>query len=202
MTIMSVAETRIDDHEGPWTVEDVLALPEHPARARFEVVDGVLMMSPAPSVAHQTVAYELHKQLEVALERSGAPFVAAETVNVRTESRLFIPDIAVMDHSAVEWDTLVVPLEAILLLVEVVSPFNQSADRILKPALYAQAKVPAYWRVELQPDLHVVAHELATDTYREVASITGKQTVEVAGEFSVDLDVPALRGRLASGDRP
>ncbi|NIY69002.1 hypothetical protein SMALB_7103 [Streptomyces malaysiensis] len=202
MAIMSVAETRVDDHEGPWTVEDVLALPEHPARARFEVVDGLLMMSPAPSLAHQTVAYELHKQLEDALERSGAPFVAAETVNVRTESRLFIPDIAVMDHSAVEWDTLVVPLEAMLLLVEIVSPFNQATDRILKPALYAQAKVPAYWRVELQPDLHVVAHELATDTYREVATITGKQAVEVAGEFTVDLDVPALRGNLANGGQP
>ncbi|MBW8090148.1 Uma2 family endonuclease [Streptomyces hygroscopicus subsp. hygroscopicus] len=202
MTIMSVAKTRIDDHEGPWTVEDVLSLPEHPARARFEVVDGALMMSPAPSLAHQTVAYELHKQLEDSLERSGAPFVAAETVNVRTESRLFIPDIAVMDHSAVEWDTLIVPLEAMVLLVEIVSPCNQSMDRIFKPALYAQAKVPAYWRVELQPDLHVVAHELATDAYREVATITGKQTVEVAGEFTVDLDVPALRGRLARGGRP
>ncbi|MBI0297729.1 hypothetical protein JBE04_25515 [Streptomyces sp. PRKS01-29] len=83
-----------------------------------------------------------------------------------------------------------------------VSSLNRSVDRILKPALYAQAKVPAYWRVELQPDLHVVAHELATDAYGEVATIAGKQSVEVAGEFTVDLDVPALRGKLARGGRP
>lgn len=196
MAVMSVAEMRVDDHEGPWTVEDVLALPEHPARARYELVDGVLMMSPAPSLAHQTVAYELRKQIETALGQSEAPFIAADAVNVSAESRLFIPDIAVVDASAVAWDTLVVPLEAVLLLVEIVSPFNRSTDRILKPALYAQAKVPADWRVELQPELHVVPHELATDTYREVATVTGRQSVEVAGEFPVDLDVPALRGRL------
>ena len=71
MAIMSVAETRVDDHEGPWTVEDVLALPEHPARARFELVDGVLMMSPAPDWDHQTVSSALHSQIKVALARSG-----------------------------------------------------------------------------------------------------------------------------------
>ncbi|MDW6059215.1 hypothetical protein SAZ11_15775 [Streptomyces sp. FXJ1.4098] len=56
MAVMSVAKMRVDDHEGPWTVDDVLALPEHPARARYELVDGVLMMSPAPAWDHQIVS--------------------------------------------------------------------------------------------------------------------------------------------------
>ncbi|GHJ32023.1 hypothetical protein TPA0910_64560 [Streptomyces hygroscopicus subsp. sporocinereus] len=196
MAIMSVAETRIDDHEGPWTVEDVLALPEHPARARFEVVDGVLMMSPAPGWDHQTVSSELHMQIKAALARSGAPFRSGEAVNVMGESRLFIPDIAVVDRAAVPRGTLAAPLDAAVLLGEIVSPFNQVADRLLKPALYAQAKVPAYWRVELRPDPHVVVHELAGDTYREVATVTGKASVSVAGEFTVDLDLDAVRREL------
>ncbi|MDX3230107.1 Uma2 family endonuclease [Streptomyces sp. ME19-01-6] len=196
MAVMSVAKARVDDHEGPWTVEDVLALPEHPARARYELVDGVLMMSPAPSWDHQIVSSELHGQIKAALSRSGAPFISAEAVNVTGESRLFIPDIAIVDRAAVQRGTLAVPLEAVLLLVEIVSPFNQSTDRILKPALYAQAKVPAYWRVELEPDVRVVVHELAVDTYREVATVTGRESVQVAGEFSVDLDVAGLLGDL------
>ncbi|MGW3564293.1 Uma2 family endonuclease [Streptomyces sp. NPDC000941] len=197
MAVMSVAKGRVDDHEGPWTVEDVLALPEHPARARYELVDGILMMSPAPSWDHQIVSSELHSQIKTALTRSAAPFISAEAVNVTGESRLFIPDIAIVDRAAVQRGTLAVPLEAVLLLVEIVSPFNRSTDRILKPALYAQAKVPAYWRVELEPEVRIVVHELSVDTYREVATVTGKESVQVAGEFSVELDVPGLLGDLA-----
>ncbi|MBI0315290.1 Uma2 family endonuclease [Streptomyces javensis] len=196
MAIMSVAETRVDDHEGPWSVEDVLALPEHPARARFELVDGVLMMSPAPDWDHQTVSSALHSQIKIALARSGAPFRSGEAVNVTGESRLFIPDIAVVDRAAVPRGTLAAPLDAAVLLGEIVSPFNRAADRILKPALYAQAKVPAYWRVEMKPDLCVVVHALDGDTYREVATVTGKASVDVAGEFTVDLDLDAVRREL------
>ncbi|WP_432254173.1 Uma2 family endonuclease [Streptomyces sp. HNM1019] len=193
---MSVAETRVDDHEGPWTVEDVLALPEHPARARFELVDGVLMMSPAPDWDHQTVSSELHSQIKAALARSGAPFRSGEAVNVTGESRLFISDIAVVDRAAAPRGTLTVPLEAAVLLGEIASPSNRAADRVLKPVLYAQAKVPAFWRVELEPDVRVVVHELDGATYREVATVTEKQSVDVAGVFTVDLDLDAVRREL------
>ncbi|MGY0057550.1 Uma2 family endonuclease [Streptomyces sp. LZ34] len=195
---MSADDMRVEDHEGPWTVEDVLALPEHPARARYELVDGALMVSPAPGWDHQIVSSELHRQINTALTQSAAPFLSAGAAMVTGESRLFIPDIAIVDRAAVQRGTLAVPLEAVLLLVEIVSPFNRSTDRILKPALYAQAKVPAYWRVELEPDVRVVVHELSVDTYREVATVTGKESIQVAGEFSVDLDVAALLGDLAS----
>ncbi|TMU90474.1 Uma2 family endonuclease [Streptomyces sp. DASNCL29] len=189
---MSVAETRIDDHVGPWTVEDVLALPEHPARARYELVDGVLFMSPAPGLAHQIVSSVLRRQIDAASKRSGARFLTAGAVMVASDSRLFIPDIAVVDRAAVSRGTLAAPLEAMLLLGEIVSPFSRAPDRILKPALYAQARVPAYWRVELEPDVCVVVHELEGGSYREVATITGTESVQVAGEFTVDLDVAAL----------
>ncbi|MBU3864297.1 Uma2 family endonuclease [Streptomyces sp. 4503] len=193
---MSVTETPIEGHMGPWTVEDVLALPAHPARARYELVDGVLFMSPAPGLAHQIVSYALRSQIDAASARSGARFLTAGAVMVASDSRLFIPDIAVVDRAAVSRSTLAAPLEAMLLLGEIVSPFSRAADRILKPALYAQAKVPAYWRVEMEPDLCVVVHALDGDTYREVATVTGKASVDVAGEFTVDLDLDAVRREL------
>lgn len=117
---------------------------------------------------------------------------------VASDSRLFIPDIAVVDRAAVSRGTLAAPLEAMLLLGEIVSPVSQAPDRILKPALYAQAKVPAYWRIELEPDVRVVVHELVGGSYREIATITGKKSVQVAGEFTVALDVAAL-GRELEG---
>ncbi|GAA1726488.1 Uma2 family endonuclease [Streptomyces yatensis] len=190
---MSVAETRIDDHVGPWTVEDVLALPAHPARARYELVEGVLSISPAPGLAHQIVSSALRGQIDAASTQSGARFLTVGAVMVTDDSRLYIPDIVVADRTAVSRGMLAAPLEAILLLGEIVSPFSQSIDRILKPALYAQAKVPAYWRVEMEPDLCVVVHALDGDTYREVATVTGRASVDVAGEFTVDLDLDAVR---------
>ncbi|WP_432047488.1 Uma2 family endonuclease [Streptomyces asiaticus] len=189
---MSVAETRIDDHVGPWTVEDVLALPQHPARARYELVDGVLSISPAPGLAHQIVSSALRGQIDAASTRSGARFLTVGAVMVTDDSRLFVPDIVVADRTAISRGMLAAPLEAILLLGEIVSPSSQSIDRILKPALYAQAKVPAYWRVELEPDVCVVVHELEGATYREVATVTDRESVQVAGEFTLDLDVAAL----------
>ncbi|MCM2579211.1 Uma2 family endonuclease [Streptomyces meridianus] len=199
MTTMSVARHDcVDEHEGPWTVEDVLALPEHPARARYELVDGVLMMSPAPSWAHQIASSTLHRQIRSSIATAEAPFLAAEGTNVIGESRLLIPDLVVVDRSAVRRETVAVSLDAVVLTVEIVSPHNRAADRILKPALYAQAKVPAYWRVELDPEPTVLVHELDGDGYRETAAVTGRSSIDVAGAFAVDLDVTTL---LADLDR-
>jgi Uma2 family endonuclease len=52
------------EHTGPWTPDDVEALPEAGSHARFEVYDGgVLVVSPAPGVAHQRASYWLHQAL-------------------------------------------------------------------------------------------------------------------------------------------
>lgn len=50
--------------------------------------------------------------------------------------------------------------------VEVVSHGSRKVDRFFKPAQYAQAKVPYYWRVELERDQQIAVHEywLNSDT--------------------------------------
>jgi Uma2 family endonuclease len=42
-------------------------------------------------------------------------------------------------------------------VVEVVSPSTTAIDRAVKPAMYADAGIPVYWRVELQGTPKVVA---------------------------------------------
>jgi hypothetical protein len=42
-----------------------------------------------------------------------------------------------------------IPAELVHTVVEVVSPFNATDDRVKKTALYAAAGIPCYWRVEL-----------------------------------------------------
>jgi hypothetical protein len=41
-----------------------------------------------------------------------------------------------------------------------------STDRVAKPAQYAAAGIPHYWRLELEP-LLLVVHELAAGGYEE-----------------------------------
>ncbi|MGA5701529.1 Uma2 family endonuclease [Peterkaempfera bronchialis] len=156
--------------------------------------------APAPGWAHQAFSRALANQLDEAVCAAKAPFQVAEAVNVRSEGRLFVPDIVIADDSAVDWDTTVVPVEAVLLLVEIVSPFNKPQDRVFKPALYAQANVPAYWRVELEPSPHVIVHELSGNAYQEVGILKGQQTTTVAGAFTAEVDLDRVRARFRPTD--
>ena len=81
---MSVA---LADHTGPWTADDVEALPDSGDHARFEVYEGgVLVVSPAPGVGHQRASYRLHRALAQAALTTGADAEVLEAVNVRRQS--------------------------------------------------------------------------------------------------------------------
>ena len=53
---------------------------------------------------------------------------------------------------------------------------------------YAEAGIPAYWRVETDPVVEMVAMQLEDGSYREVLRATGG-TVDVPGGWRIDLDV-------------
>src|SRR6266536_3781722 len=130
------------DHAGPWTEADYLALPE--TRQRIELLDGSLLVTPAPSSDHQQLARRLANLLEAA---APAELEVVEAVNVRVApSKLLIPDLLVTRRLEA---TAVYPAEDVLLVAEVVSPSTTTADRMIKPQLYAAAGIPWFLRVEL-----------------------------------------------------
>jgi len=51
----------------------------------------------------------------------------------------------------------------------IVSPGSQTMDRFAKPALYAEAGIPFYWRIETVDGIEVHTHRLdvTTGTYVE-----------------------------------
>jgi len=78
--IMSVA---LAEHTGPWTADDVEALPDAGDHACFEVYEGgVLVVSPAPGVGHQRASCRLHRALAQAAITAGADAEVLEAVNV------------------------------------------------------------------------------------------------------------------------
>jgi Uma2 family endonuclease len=78
------------------------------------------------------------------------------------------------------------------LAAEVVSRSSRSNDRFRKPALYAQAGIPCYLRVELDP-LHVVAYRRGADgVYEEVGRAEPPEVLKLTDPFPITIDPAAL----------
>jgi Uma2 family endonuclease len=178
MTAMTTLPFRPDG----WTVEDLELLPDDPP-FRYELVDGTLVVSPPPPNAHNLFANELGYLLHEAVTREWRVLApGAVEFDIRNWRS---PDLLVVRREALR-TKYAAPGEALLAL-EVMSPSSISTDRISKPAQYATAGIPYFWRFEPREQV-LITHELAGDVYRE----TGRYTDEV----SVDVPVP-LRFRLA-----
>jgi Uma2 family endonuclease len=159
----------------------------HDRRSRAAVpprrVDGTLIVSPPPPNRHNVVANRLDRLLARALPprwESVAPgSVEFDIRNWRA------PDLVVVDRACLT-QKYARPDQA-LLAVEVMSPSSMSNDRVTKPAQYAAAGIPHFWRVEPAEPL-LWTYRLAGDIYRE--------TNRFDDEVVVDEPVP-LRFRLA-----
>lgn len=178
------------EHIGPWTAEDVEALPDLGDHARFEVYEGgVLVVTPAPGVAHQRASYWLHRTLVRAAAAAGADIEVLEAVNVSLPGgKLVVPDVVVVAADAVDESTIRVPCEAVLAVVEVVSPSTVSMDRAVKPAMYAEAAIPVYWRVELQGAPKVVVGALSRGRYVTRTTLAAGTRGRITRPFAVELD--------------
>lgn len=135
-----------------WTAAEVQALPDDPSH-RYECVDGVLLVSPAPRMAHQSAVTVLVGMLDALVRQAGvgAVFVA--------------PSEWILDpRTLVQPDLYVVPLvdgrrprtEAErgqpLVFIEVLSPSTARFDRVVKRARYQRAGIE-YWIVDLDSRL-------------------------------------------------
>ncbi len=179
-------------HAGPWTVADLHELPVD--GLRYELVEGTLLVSPPPTAPHQLAARRLTTLLAAAIPPS---LEVVEAVGVLVPGgTLLIPDVVVADAELFSRPTSEFPPERIALVVEIVSPSSRRADRQWKPEMYAEAGIPAYWRVELHgPDSPlVVAYALGATGYAEVGSASGTERLHVTEPFAVEVQPTALVG--------
>ncbi|MGW2725119.1 Uma2 family endonuclease [Streptomyces sp. NPDC001492] len=181
---MSVA---MADHAGPWTVDQVLSLPED-RRYRFELLGESLIMSPAPGLRHQRASFRLHVAIDAAIQAAGAPVEVLEAINMITPDGLFVPDIVVADAGSTAEDAVSVDAEAVQLVVELVSPGNAQMDRTVKPATYARAGIPHYWRMEFAPAPRLIMMRLAAGRYIEHATALPGTVTKTDEPFPFGID--------------
>src|ERR1700742_935526 len=120
---MAVPADTFPQHPANWTLEEVLALPEDQG-SRVELVDGTVIVSPAPTSKHQRVL----QRLQVALLDGTPPeFESLPGVNVVLNgSRLLIPDLAVVTEPGA--DTVYYRGTELLMAVEIHSPSTRTYD--------------------------------------------------------------------------
>ncbi|HEX3778066.1 MAG TPA: Uma2 family endonuclease [Pseudonocardiaceae bacterium] len=160
---------------------------------RVELVDGLFRVNAAPTPWHQQVGDELRTLLGLVVKPLGLRAITAIAVRVRAGLG-YIPDVVVCKRIAKGATSVTV--DTVFLAVEIVSPSSRKIDRFEKPAAYAAAGIPAYWRVELvknhPPTVH--CYELDNGIYVETATVeTGKpRQVVLPFGAKVTIDVDAL----------
>ena len=162
-----------------------------PPDKRYELLDGELLLTPAPNLKHQRLQLRLSMRL-------------AQFIEERELGELFFApcDVVLSDTDVVQPDLLFVSIERSHLLsggdnvrgapdlvVEILSPTTADRDRGYKRALYAKHGVKEYWLID-PPAETVWIHELRDGALTVTQTVGREQTLRsplLAG-FEVDLD--------------
>lgn len=169
------------DHD--WTVEDLDDLPDD--GLRYELLDGALVVSPAPSLLHQRVVTRVWSLLNDACPPDLEVFVGP--VDWQPDQRTSLqPDVVVASRLDAGPKALTLPL---VLAVEVLSPSTRRKDLVWKRLVYEEAGVTAVWFIDLEmPSIDALL--LVEGGFQRAAFATGTERVTIAQPLSVDV-VPA-----------
>ncbi len=145
---MSALAENLFTHTTPWTYEDYLALPDD--GKRYEIIDGVLYVSNAPSFDHQFAVSKLDRILGTYVEAQdlGVVLVAPFEIHLGDFAKPVQPDVFFIAKAQQPQagDKLFAGVPD--LIVEVVSPSSVRTDRMIKFAAYERAGVQEYWLVD------------------------------------------------------
>ena len=161
--------------QGSWTYDDYAALPDD--GQQYEIVNGVLLMAPAPTPEHQSItvriAYYLFPHIDLA--GIGKLFTAPIDVDLGPKN-MFQPDLVVILNAHLSRLAAKKIIGAPDLAVEVASPSTETYDRLTKYGQYAQAGIAEYWIVK--PTTHTVEVLILEDgEYRSLGLFRGQQTL-------------------------
>ncbi len=164
--------------QGQWTHDDWETLLDHGLGIRYEIIDGALYMTTAPSSFHQWISGRLTRYIGIPAEDQGHAFSFAAPIGVIMPGCDPVqPDFVVVliANSAIIRDRRIWgPPD---LLVEILSPSNAPYDRHVKLLAYAGAGVPEYAIVDPAARELVHYHRNAQGRYDAPRTYTAADTV-------------------------
>ncbi|MFI6040001.1 Uma2 family endonuclease [Nocardia sp. NPDC051321] len=152
------------------TIADYMALGEDDERCRRELQEGVLTISPSPTPDHNIVGGDLYAQVKPQLPPN---LVAVPDVDLNLQlvpedgpATVRRPDLVVIERSErkrVRSEGGILRAHAAHLVVEIVSPGSRRTDYVMKRSEYADAGIPHYWIIDLNPPLSLAAFRLTEE---------------------------------------
>ncbi len=145
---------------------------------RYEIHDGELSVTPAPSLQHQSVSRNLFRVLDahVRARRIGEVWYAPLDV-ILSDTSIVQPDLVYIDPTRREAASPRGIEGPPTLAVEVLSPSTTLIDRVAKPQLYSRYGVPYFWLVDPAARM-IEAFVLGPDGYALAARVSGRQPVD------------------------
>ena len=129
---------------GPYTYADYLLTPDD---ARYELIDGELIVAPTPIPLHQRISMNFSNLLGPFIKAQGLGQLLAAPLDVfLSDTNVLQPDILFIsnERSHIIGETNI--QGAPDLVIEIASPSTEQRDRGVKQELYALFGVLEYWR--------------------------------------------------------
>jgi len=194
LVIPTYAQTVVGPAQGQWTYADWEQLPDD--GNRYEVIDGVLYMSTAPSFFHQWIVQRLDRFVGIPAEEQRLAFPAVARVGVTMPGCDPVqPDFVIVlaARASIIRERRIMGVPD--LIVEVISPGSAVFDEGLKRATYARTGVPEYAVIDPGPRKLRLSTLKSPGLYSEAQTFGEKDTVTFACLPTISLVV----GDLFSG---
>ncbi|HXV82107.1 MAG TPA: Uma2 family endonuclease [Candidatus Binatia bacterium] len=154
------------------TYEDYVLLPND--RSRYEILQGELTVTPAPSTKHQTTSGNLLVLLSLYIrERDLGKLFHAPIDLILESTSVLQPDLLFVSKTRQSIITERAIEGAPDLVVEILSSTTSRTDRVTKARIYARHSVPVYWIVDPEREA-IEIYLLEANGYRLAATLLGK----------------------------
>ncbi len=169
-----------------YTYEDYAQLPEG---APYQLIDGELVMSPAPTPRHQRIARNLARALDGFVEERGLGEIFFAPIDVYlSETDTPQPDILFIAKARLGIIGEKYVDGAPDLVMEILSPSTAYHDLKKKKRLYEASGVKEYWIVDPEAQ-EIEVYALVEGQFDLFARVAGQGTItsKLLAGFSVDL---------------
>jgi len=176
LSVVMTADWLNGPPQGQWTYDDYAKLPDD--GNRYEVINGVIYMSPSPSFSHQAASTLFVTYLTIHMQFTGlgrvmaAPFDVYLPPSGTTVQTDIIVIVKAKENNFTSGKFVGTPD----LVLEIASPGTAGYDRREKQNAYALAGVAEYWIAD--PNAQTIEVLILTqDNYRSLGVFQGKDTL-------------------------